>query len=93
MQVNSEINKLFDRYRALGNTKALYDWAWEYHEDFINTLYYPNIYIFPITPEGEELMDLFFKSGIISYRYGAYVNTNICEVDHEIYNVVIENND
>jgi hypothetical protein len=55
-------------------------------------LYYPNIYIFPLTPEGEELMELFFKE-IISCRYGTYTFTNTCDIDGEIYNIVIENND
>ena len=38
-------------------------------------------------------MELFFKEDIISYRYGAYTLTNKCEIDNEIYNIVIENND
>jgi hypothetical protein len=86
-------NNLYDRYRSLDVQKNIFDWAWKYHEDFINTLYHPNVYVFPLTPEGEELMNLFFKEEIISYRYGAYTMTNFCEVDHEVYNVVIENND
>ena len=49
-------------------------------------------YIFPLTPEGEELMELFFKE-IISCRYGTYTFTNTCDIDGEIYNIVIENND
>jgi hypothetical protein len=94
MQRDFKITRvLSDRYRALDIPKNVFDWAWKYHEDFINTLYYPNVYVFPITPDGEELMELFFKEGIISYRYGAYIETNICEIDREIYNVVIENND
>jgi len=84
---------LFDRYRNLDVPKEVNSWAWEYHKDFIDSLYYPNVYVFPLTPEGEELMSLFFTEGIISYRYGAYTMTNICELDREIYNIVIENND
>lgn len=88
---NSDL--LYNQYNGLGISRNIFDWVWEYHKDFINTLYYPSVYIFPLTPEGEVLMDLFFKEGIISYRYGAYIETSVCDIDGEIYNIVIENND
>jgi len=85
-------DNLYNRYRELDIPNSVFDWAWKLYDDLINTLYYPNIYIFPLTPEGEELMELFFKE-IISCRYGTYTFTNTCDIDGEIYNIVIENND
>lgn len=85
--------EIIDRYKDLDIPGYVNDWAYELHKDFINTLYYPSIYIFPLTAEGEELMDLFFREDIISYKYGAYTLTNKCPIDGEIYNIVIENND
>ena len=54
-------DNLYNRYRELDTPNSVFDWAWKLYDDLINTLYYPNIYVFPLTPEGEELMQLFFK--------------------------------
>lgn len=84
---------LLDRYQRLDVPKGIYDWAYEYHKDFLDTLYHPNVYIFPLTEEGEDLMGEYFKNDLISHRYGSYVLTDISPIDGEYYNVVIENND
>ena len=54
MKTIDNYNNLINRYKELDIPSYVNSWAYELHKDFMNTLYYANLYIFPLTPEGEE---------------------------------------
>lgn len=68
----------------------VYELAFKENECFLLDLYYPNLYVLPITPEGEvELIRMYNEEDI--YRYGAYEST--LKFNDDLFTVLIVNND
>ena len=90
---------IFARLKQLDLPTNIAGHCFKVFEDELNCLYYPSVYIFPLTPEGEELYDYIthyhFENGKMVwesvYRYGAHAYN--MEFEGEIYNVVLVNND
>ena len=90
---------IFDRIKQLDLPTGIYKYCHEYLKDQLDSLYYPDIYIFPLTPEGEDIYDYISTYQIENgkciwysiFAYGAYAHN--VEYEGEIYNVVLVNND
>jgi len=90
---------IFDRIKQLDLPQGIYKYCDDLLSEQMSNLYYPSMYIFPLTPEGEDLYDYISTYQIENgecvwysiFAYGAYAYN--VEYEGEIYNVVLVNND
>lgn len=90
---------VFDCIKEFDLPTGIYIYCREFLKYELDSLCYPDIYIFPLTPEGEEIYNYIsqyhFENGkciwYSIFAYGAYPHN--VEYEGEIYNVVLVNND
>ncbi len=90
---------IFDRLKQVDLPIGIYKYCEEYLSEAMDYLYHPDMYILPLTPEGEDIYDYLseyqFEDGNCIwqsiFRYGAYAYN--VKYEGEIYNVILVNND
>ena len=89
-----------ERIKELELPVGIYKFCENLFKNELNNLYYPDMYILPLTPEGEEILEYISdyqyndKGQLIwdsIYRYGAY--TINVKYEGDIFNVILVNND
>jgi len=89
---------LQEKFDYIQNSKELQA-EYKYFNNVINGLlkeldfYYPEVYLLPITPTGEELFEWLMWNGseYISFRYGHY--SQMVKHGEKLFNLIIINND
>jgi hypothetical protein len=89
-----------ERIKNLELPIGIYKYCQDLFKNKLDNLYYPDMYILPLTPEGEEILEYISdyhhddKGQMVwdsIYRYGAHT-VNVKYQD-ETYNVILVNND
>lgn len=89
-----------ERIKELELPVGIYEYCSDLLKNELDNLYYPNMYILPLTPDGEEIFDYisdyqYNDNGELIwdsiFRYGAYPRN--VKYQGEIFNVILVNND
>ena len=78
------------KIKELDLPDGIIKFSYNMFEENLNDLYYPDLYVLPLTQEGEIIREYLYNDELIG-RYGAYEHT--IEFENELYNVILVNND
>ena len=92
--------KVAERIKDLELPIGIYKYCENLLKNELDNLYYPDMYILPLTPDGEEILEYISdyqyddKGQLVwdsIYRYGAHTINVMYEGD--VFNVILVNND
>lgn len=81
---------IFEPMRNLEIDKDVFAYFYDYFKYELDNLYYPDLYILPLTVDGEVILENLRTYYYID-RYGSYCYTK--KYKGEYYNIILVNND